>query len=147
MHMRQSAAFTLMEILVVLFIIGFLLAFIGPRIYRRIAQSNVAVTKLTMQKIKNALIEYKQHVGHFPNKKEGGLRALIERPTIRGVAEKWQGPYLDSEDDLQDKWGYDFEFNVPPQRDNNLRFFEIVSFGADGLEGGEGENQEIYIGI
>ncbi len=144
MSFQKSSAFTLVEILIVLMIIGFLFAFVGPALYRRIAQSDVSMTKLKMGKIKDAMIEYKTNVGHYPTKKEGGLQALIVKPQ---GAEGWNGPYLDGEDDLLDKWGNEFECNIPPVRyKNKYRYLEIISFGADGEEGGTGDKAEIVFG-
>ncbi|MBD3231307.1 type II secretion system protein GspG [Candidatus Dependentiae bacterium] len=143
MIFQKSSAFTMIEILIVLAIIGFLFAFLGPTLYRRIAQSDVALTKLKMGKVKDALVEYKNNVGHYPTKREGGLRALIEKP--QGV-ENWNGPYLDSEDDLLDKWGNELELNIPPVKSKKFRYLEIISYGADGQEGGIGENAEIIVG-
>ena len=138
--MMNSKAFTLMEMLVVLFIVGFLLAFMGPRVYKTIFKSDVAITKMKMAKIKNGLLEYKQDMGHYPNKREGGIQALIVRPNVPGN-EKWDGPYVDSEEDLEDRWGNPFELNIPPVKNKQFRFFEIIS------EGGEGEEaKEIFVG-
>ena len=146
MYLKKSSAFTMVEILVVLMIIGFLFAFFGPALYRRIAQSDVALTKLKMAKIKDALTEYKLNMGHYPTKKEGGLRALLEKPNVAG-AQNWNGPYLDSEDDLLDKWGNEIECNIPPVKyKNKFRYLEIISYGADGQEGGTGDNAEIVVG-
>lgn len=144
MSFQKSSAFTLVEILVVLMIMGFLLAFVGPALYRRIAQSKVAMTKLKMGTIKSALIEYQTDVGHYPNKKEGGLQALIVQPQ---GAQGWNGPYLDDEGDLLDKWGGEFECNIPPVKyKNKFKYLEIISYGADGEEGGTGDNAEIVSG-
>ena len=146
MFVRRSSAFTMIEILLVMVIIGFLFAFLlGPRVMDMFGRSDVAVTKLRMQKIKSALIQYKMDVGHYPTKRDGGLKALLEKPSTPAGA-KWRGPYLDDEEDLTDKWGYEFEYNRPPVRNKKFRVFEIISFGADGQEGGNDDNAEIYIG-
>ncbi|MBD3273615.1 prepilin-type N-terminal cleavage/methylation domain-containing protein [Candidatus Dependentiae bacterium] len=138
--MIKNKAFTLMEMLIVLFIIGFILAFIGPRFYRTFFKTEVAVTKMKMSKIKNALLEYKQDMGHYPNKREGGIQALVIRPNVPGN-EKWDGPYVDTEEDLEDKWGNPLELNIPPAKYKQFRFFEIIS------PGGESEDaKEIFVG-
>jgi general secretion pathway protein G len=138
--MVRNKAFTLIEMLVVLFIIGFLAAFILPRLYRNIARSDVQTTKLKMSKISEALLQYKQDMGRYPIKRDGGIQALFFKPNVAG-AEKWDGPYLDSEEDLEDKWGEPFELNTPPVKYKQFRYFEVVSPG-----GGTDEAKEIYIG-
>ncbi|MFH1461642.1 MAG: type II secretion system major pseudopilin GspG [bacterium] len=138
--MIKSKAFTLMEILVVLFIIGFLMAFIGPRFAKRFFKSEIAMTKMKMDKIKNALSDYKMDMGHYPNKREGGVQALISKPNVPGN-EKWDGPYVDTEEDLDDKWGDPFEVNIPPVKYKQFRFFEIISTGGQSADA-----TEIFIG-
>ena len=134
MKVRTNPAFTMIEILLVVGIIAFLFAFLGPRIYKMIAKSDIKITELKMGKIKGAMIEYKQDMGHYPNKKEG-LAALRSVPSTRGASEKWDGPYLDEDDDLLDKWGNEFEYNIPPVKyKNKYRYFQIISLGS-GEEG------------
>lgn len=134
--MIKNRAFTLMEMMIVLFIIGFILAFIGPRLVKVMFKSDIAITKMKMAKIKNGLIEYKQDMGHFPKKREGGIQALMSRPNIPGN-EKWDGTYVDSEEDLEDKWGEPFELNIPPVKYKKFRFFEIISTGGDSADAKE----------
>jgi len=131
--LKRSSAFTMMEIMVVLFIIGFLFAFLGPRVMKYFLRSNTQITRLKMANIKDNLIEYQQDMGHFPNKKEGGLGALLICP--QGAEGKWQG-YLKDEDDLMDKWNDEFEFNMPPVKyKGKYKIFEIISSGGE--EGNE----------
>lgn len=137
--MVRSKAFTLMEILVVLVIVGFLMGLIGPRLFKQIAKSDTAKTKIKMAQVKNGLIEYKQDMGHFPNKREGGIQALFYKPNANG-SEKWDGPYINSEEDLYDSDGNSFELNIPPVS-KKFRFFELISPSMDG-----DESKEIIIG-
>jgi general secretion pathway protein G len=136
---KKNSAFTLVEILIVLIIIAFLFAFLGPRIMRYTGQMNISKTKLKMEKIKEGLMLYKQNMGHYPSKKEGGLRALLEKPNVSGAAEKWTGPYIDGEDDLIDSWESPFEYNAPPVKyGKDFHYFEIISVGrAEKEEGAE----------
>ena len=138
--MVKSKAFTLMEIMVVLFIIGFLLAFMGPKIAKMIFKSDVAMTKMKMSKVKDSLMEYKQDMHHYPTKRDGGIQALITRPNTPGN-EKWDGPYLENEEDLEDRWSNPFEVNIPPVRYKQFRFFEIISPGDGSLDA-----KEIFVG-
>ena len=67
---------------------------------------------------------------------------LWERPT--NVAEgTWKGPYVQALDDLKDPWGNLFVLRVPGQVNVD---FDVVSLGADGQEGGEGDNEDVISG-
>lgn len=138
--MLKSKAFTLIEILVVLVIVGFLMAIVGPRVAQYMGKTDVAKLKIRMSQVQEQLISYKQDMGHYPNKREGGIQALIYRPNTPG-AEKWDGPYITSEEDIYDAFGDPFELNIPPVRSKTFRFFEIVAPHPSGDEG-----KEIIIG-
>ncbi|MBU4270126.1 type II secretion system major pseudopilin GspG [Candidatus Dependentiae bacterium] len=129
--MKNSKAFTLIEIMVVLVIIGFIVSLIGPRIYKKFAQSERYKTEIILGKLKGAILEYKMDMGHYPKKQEGGLRALVERPNVPNN-ENWNGSYVDSDADLQDAWAQDFEYNCPPEKyKNKFKIFEIISVGGE----------------
>lgn len=138
---KKKDAFTMMEILVVVFIIGILATLVGPRVIRLLTKGNVSATQSTLAALKTAVVEYKQDIGHFPTSKEGGLDALIDRPNIKGN-EKWDGPYLEGQETVPlDAWGNEFEYNLPPIRfKNKYKIFEIVS------DGPEGEDKPISVG-
>ena len=138
--MIKSRAFTMMEMLIVLVIIGFILAFVGPRIIRQIFKSNVAMTKMKMSVVRDGLLQYKQDMGHYPKKREGGIQALLSQPNTPGN-EKWDGPYVTSEEDLEDKWAEPFEVNIPPVKYKQFKFFEIISTGGESADA-----KEIFIG-
>ncbi|MFA5074922.1 MAG: type II secretion system protein GspG [Candidatus Babeliales bacterium] len=135
MVLRKNSAFTMMEILVVLIIIGALMAILGPKVSEMFLGSKKSTTKLKMAGIKDSLLRYNNDMGHFPSEAEGGLRALVELP--RGLssekAQRWQGPYAKGEDALEDAWKVDFEYLVGK---NNLReknkhtYYEIISTGS-----------------
>jgi general secretion pathway protein G len=82
-----------------------------------------------------ALTTYKQDVGAFPSTGQG-LRALRIMPD--GVSH-WQGPYL-QKDVPWDPWGHPFVYKYPGEHGDTP---DIVSLGADGQPGGEGENADI----
>ena len=141
MRLARNSGFTMFEILIVLVILGSLVAFLWGPLTRMFGQSDVYLTKLKLATLKNALTEYKLHVGHYPTKKEGGLRALVDKPQ---GAQDWRGPYVKGEDDLLDKWGHEIEYNCPPVKyKNKFRYLEVISFGRDGMEGGTGDDAEI----
>lgn len=126
--------FTLMELLVVLVIIGLLAALVGPTVYQRIAPARASVARAQIDNLARALDGYFIDVGRYPNSQQG-LQALTARPD--GLA-KWKGPYLKKAVPL-DPWGQAYRYRSPGTRGP----FEIVSFGADGKPGGEGEDGDI----
>ncbi|HYF14551.1 MAG TPA: type II secretion system major pseudopilin GspG [Phycisphaerales bacterium] len=133
-------AFTIMEVIVVVVIIGVLAAVIAPRFFSRIADSRVAVAQSNATAIATAMKGYILDCG-MP---EAGadLSILIDRPA--NVEEgKWKGPYLENVDQLKDPWGNDFQLRIPAEFNAD---FDIVSYGSDGAPGGEGEAADIVNG-
>ena len=91
-------------------------------------------------------MDFKGDVGRFPNKREG-LEALVKKPATK--PEGWDGTYIEGRDEVpQDAWRNDFDYNVGPdiKSKDKYKYFEIISYGADGEPGGEGENAEISEG-
>ncbi|MEN9678573.1 MAG: hypothetical protein RIS76_4469 [Verrucomicrobiota bacterium] len=121
---RRAAGFTLIEILLVIVIIlllaGALVVFVLPQ--QKGAERNT--TRLMLQQVGNALDTYRLNLGHYPTEQEGGLDALLKKPTFENerVGEKWQGPYLKPGTTLDDPW-------------NNKIRYEL----ADTTSGGGGE--------
>lgn len=139
---RLHEAFSLIEIMVVVAIIGFLIALVGPRAMKMLGKAEITATKATLSKIKDAIVEYQTDVGHIPKSDEGGLKALLEKPSKESVAKKWKGPYIE-EADLEDKWGNEIIYHTPPEvhRDKFKRF-EIISQGPEDFE----EDEDIHVG-
>ena len=138
---EKRDAFTLMEILVVVFIIGLLATLVGPRVIGLMTKGKISATKATLSAIKTGLVEYKQDIGHFPTAREGGLDALVIMPNIKGN-EKWEGPYLEAQEEVPlDSWGNEFEYNLPPvMYKTKYKYFEVIS------QGEEGEDKPIHTG-
>lgn len=134
MTFRKNEAFTMIEIMVVLFIIGLLATFVGPQVKRFFYKGNEAATKVYLNQVSDAISRYYMDIGHYPKKEEGSLRALVERPNRPDVASKWDGPYVE-EEKLFDKWGNEFIYNCPPEKHKDVyRYFELISYGETGEE-------------
>jgi len=126
--------FTLVELLVVMIIIGLLAALVGPRFIRQEEKAKIKATKAQIELFGTALDTFRLDVGRYPRAEEG-LEALRTKP---GGLERWDGPYLKKELPL-DPWGKAYVYKSPGDHGP----FDIVSYGADGAPGGEGDNRDI----
>ena len=145
-YLKKQNAFSLMEMMVVLFIIGLILSLMGPQIAKIFGKAKVSGTQSILSQLKSSILEYNMDIGHFPRKDEGGLNALIEPPSRAEIAQKWSGPYA-KEDFLRDKWDNDIIYNFPVEKyKDKFKNFEVISYGANGEEGGTGQDSDLYDG-
>jgi general secretion pathway protein G len=132
---KAESGFTLVEILVVLVILGLLAALVAPNLIGNVGKAQIATTKTQIASLETALDSFRLDVGRYPNSQEG-LQALVERPS--GV-DRWDGPYLKKGRVPNDGWEHPYVYKSPGDRGP----YEIVSYGADGVAGGEKENADI----
>ena len=130
----MQRGFTLIELLVVLVIIGLLAALVGPSLYQRISPAKESAARAQIENFATALDGFLVDIGRYPSTQEG-LNALRVKPES---TDKWKGPYLKKEIPL-DPWGQAYVYRAPGRSGG----YEIVSYGADGREGGEGDNADI----
>jgi general secretion pathway protein G len=131
---RSQAGFTLIELLVVLVIIGLLAALVAPNFIGQSEKAKPKVARTQMENLRNALDMFQLDVGRYPTTQEG-LEALRVRPSSAG---RWSGPYL--RDDLPlDPWGGPYQYRSEGSS------YEILSFGADGRSGGEGNDADVSV--
>jgi general secretion pathway protein G len=131
---QRRSGFTLMELLIVLVIIGLLAALVGPTLYQRIGPARESTARAQIENFATALDSFFVDLGRYPSTQDG-LKALRAKPEN---ADKWNGPYLKKEIP-NDPWGNPYVYRAPGRNGG----YEIVSYGADGREGGEGENADI----
>lgn len=131
---RRAAGFTLLELLVVMVIIGLLAGIVAPQYFAQIGKSNAKVARAQIESFGQALDQYRLDVGQYPTS-EQGLGALRAAP--QQVA-RWQGPYL-KRDIPDDPWGRPYVYKRPGQHGD----YDLVSLGADGQPGGEGEAADV----
>ncbi|HYV96532.1 MAG TPA: type II secretion system major pseudopilin GspG [Gemmatimonadaceae bacterium] len=137
-RLRRRFGFTLIEILVVIVVIAILATLVAPSIFQNVGAAKTATAKSQIEMLSTALDSYRLSTGSYPTT-EQGLNALNERPSIDPPA-NWNGPYLRKAVPL-DPWNRAYVYIFPGQQNPNG--FDLISYGADGLPGGEGENADI----
>lgn len=130
----SPAGFTLLELLVVIVIIGLLAAYVGPKYFSQLGKSKTTVAKTQISAFERALDAYRLDVGRYPTSEEG-LPALLVKPA---TAAQWNGPYL-GKDIPPDPWGNPYVYRSPGSK----KEIEVVSYGADGKAGGDGDAADI----
>jgi len=134
----MKKAFTLIEIMIVIIILGLLASLVVPNL---IGQSEEAKQKLVcvqMKSLKNALDNFKIEEGTYPTTQEG-LQALITNPDPKKYKNYPKNGFLGSKKLPKDPWGGDYIYV------NNNGEIDIISLGADRKEGGSGENKDIRL--
>jgi general secretion pathway protein G len=131
---RRDRGFTLIEMLIVMVILGLLAALVGPRMFGKVGKSRQKAAKAQISLFETALDTYRLDTSRYPTTDQG-LQALRVKPS--GV-ERWDGPYLPKEVPL-DPWGHRYVYRSPGEHGD----CDIISLGADGAEGGEGEDADV----
>jgi general secretion pathway protein G len=133
-YRKREKGFTLIELLIVMVILGLLAALVGPRMFGKVGKSRQKAAKAQITLLETALDTYKLDTSKYPTSSQG-LEALRTQPS--GV-ERWDGPYL-PKDVPKDPWGHAYEYRCPGEHGD----YDIISYGADGSPGGEGEDMDI----
>jgi general secretion pathway protein G len=132
---NSQAGFTLIEMLVVLVIIGLIMGLVGPRVLTFLSDARTKTANIQIASFTNALDLYYLDVGRYPTTQEG-LTALVQRPSGMDV---WNGPYLKGGDVPLDPWHNVYVYVSPGLHGA----YDILSYGSDGREGGEGSAADI----
>jgi general secretion pathway protein G len=132
---RHARGFTLIELLVVLVILGLLAGLAVPRAIRYLSGAKTDAAKLQIESLGAALDLYRLDVGAYPTTSEG-LDALAAAP---GEADAWRGPYTKTGTVPLDPWGNAYVYAAPGEHGE----YDLSSLGADGTDGGEGEDQDV----
>lgn len=132
---RSAAGFTLIELMVVLVIIAVITGMVAQNFIGRDQEAMRQAVRADFNTIENALQMYRLENSHYPSN-EQGLDALMNEPSGSPTPRNWRGPYLRSAP--RDPWGNDYDY--VNHGDNRI---EIISYGADGQPGGEGDNADI----
>jgi general secretion pathway protein G len=131
--------FTLIEIMVVIVILGILAGLIVPRIMGRPEEAKQLKAEIQIESLETALKLYKLDNGMYPTT-EQGLTALVEAPDTEPIPKSFRkGGYLEKGKVPKDPWGNEFVYLSPGVYGD----YDIISFGADGAQGGEDKNRDI----
>ncbi len=135
---RNKKAFTFVELLVVIMIISMLTVFVAPRIFRGLGRAKRDIAKAKMAILESGIGAFAVHCERYPDESLG-LEELVVMP--EDMEGKWAGPYL-KRSELLDPWENPYIYRE--EGEINPGTFDLISFGADGVEGGEGDNADIY---
>jgi general secretion pathway protein G len=134
-----NAGFTIIEILIALTLIGLAGAFVGGKVLENLEEGKVNAAEIQIKRLSGILDEYRRHCNRYPTT-EQNLKALVEKPTTGKDCKKYRpGGYLKDGKLPLDPWDADYVYESPDEG----RTFKIISFGKDGLEGGEGFDADI----
>ncbi|HYA31508.1 MAG TPA: type II secretion system major pseudopilin GspG [Thermodesulfovibrionales bacterium] len=137
--LKGSAGFTLLEIIVVVFILSLLAAIVAPKIIGRTDDARIAEAKVQIRNLETALKLFKMDNGFYPDTQQG-LQSLVEKPAGGHVPENYrEGGYLEQKKIPLDPWGNPYIYVSPGLHGD----YDLLSYGADGKEGGEGKDADI----
>lgn len=139
MGRSDSRGFTLLEILVVVFILSLLAAIVAPRIIGRTDDARIAEAKVQIRNFETALKLFRMDSGFYPDTQQG-LDALIAKPASGRLPQNYrEGGYLEQKKIPPDPWGNPYVYISPGLHGD----YDILSYGADGREGGSGKDADI----
>jgi general secretion pathway protein G len=137
MNRKNRSAFTLVEIMAVVIIIGLLAAVAASNFMGQTDKARVKTTQATLKVLHEQVMMFKLDTGRFPTEEEG-LKALVEKPSD---VENWSpSGYLQSTKVPKDAWGNEYVYQLNPE---SGKPFVIISYGADRQEGGEGNDADL----
>lgn len=134
---KTNKGMSLVEILVALTLLAIAGTFVAGKVFEQLHEGRVKSTKIQMQGLADRLKEFRRHCGFYPTSDQG-LDALINKPSGGRECKRYQpGGYIEGDQVPLDPWDNEFIYVSDGKK------FNIVSFGNDGLEGGEGEDADI----
>ena len=132
--LSKQEGFTLVELIVVVIIIGLLSGLVLPQFIKQSEKATAKAAKAQIELLGTALDTFRLDVSRYPTTQEG-LQALAQKP---GGVDRWDGPYL-KKDVPNDPWGKPYIYKSPGDHGP----YDILSYGADGVPGGEGNDRDV----
>ncbi len=132
---QMRKAFTLIEIMVVIIILGLLASFVIPNITGKSEEAKQKLVCIQMKSLGESLKMFKVDNGSYPTSEEG-LQALIKNPNENEYTSYASSGYVEGKNLPRDPW------NKPYIYLNNDETVELISLGADGKEGGKDEDKD-----
>jgi len=126
---NRTDAFTLIELLLVLVILGILAAIVVPKFAGRTEQARQTAAQTQIASFGTALDAFEVDNGYYP-KGKSGLNELVQAPRD---AQSWKGPYI--KDVPNDPWGRPYVYTAPGK--HNPSSYDLMSMGPDGRENTE----------
>lgn len=134
----NSKGLSLIEILISLALLALAGTFIATNVFKRYEEGRRNAATIQMQNIAGALQEFRRYCDQYPAEEQGGLEALIHKPSggkeckrypPNGILEGGQVPV--------DPWDNPYEYK------SDGKTFTLKSYGKDGMPGGEGDDADI----
>lgn len=137
---RKNSGFTLIEVLIAMTIIAILSSVVGLSVAGHLRKAKLEAARAQIKTFQAALQMYKAAHGQYPSTAQG-LEALCVAPSIAPLPKDYPPEgYLDSRKLPVDPWSNPYVYLVPGRHNEP---YEIISYGADGEEGGAGEAADI----
>ncbi|RYZ63853.1 MAG: type II secretion system protein GspG [Proteobacteria bacterium] len=134
---RNTQAFTLTELLIVIAILGMLATFVGGTVINKFNRAKVDSTKIQIKNLGVVLDDFRRECGFYPTGDQG-LDALIHKPSTGRECKNYDPEgYMKNKSIPKDAWTNDFIY----ESDGNK--YVIRSMGSDGKEGGEDLDKDI----
>ena len=131
---QRTGAFTLIEIMAVVLIIGLLSTLVGVAVFQQVDKGRVTATRAQINNLEAVLELYRMDNGRFPTT-EQGLDALVNASSTSPEPRNFpQGGYLKGGRVPVDPWGEEYQYEAPGQ--HNSHAFDLWSFGGDSVAGG-----------
>ncbi|MDH5526915.1 MAG: type II secretion system major pseudopilin GspG [Nitrospirota bacterium] len=135
--LADRRGFTLLEIMVVVAILAILAGLVGPKLIGQADKAKYSATEVQVRNIAQALDLYKLDNGTYPST-EQGLEALVRKPTVGVIPANYKTDgYM--REIPKDEWNNEYIYLSPGQSGP----YDLFSFGADGVEGGDGYDADI----
>jgi len=128
---RGQRGFTLVELLLVLVILALIAGLVLPGIIGKAESAKAKAAASQISRISMSVESFYLDTGNTPS----SLDELVNEPSD---AAGWNGPYIKNSL-LKDPWGQPYKYTIPGEHGD----FDIMSFGADRQQGGEGKNADI----